>query len=165
MNLRGGRNAIRTFDVKGTWEGDAIALPASTVGGEKLRLRSARGLVRNYKGIGTPNETSIGGIDVLRGEVSTRSCVLESNVGALHDELTIAHAGFFGRLDVREGDTLRPDGFPADIGLVGQDVDTLRLSPLPEVFDSGAEDGGGKERRCESLEVKSLLGISTLDPL
>jgi hypothetical protein len=69
VNLRGRRNAIRTFDVEGTWEGDAIALPASTVGGEKLCLSSARGLVRNGKVVGTSDETGIGGASVLGGEL------------------------------------------------------------------------------------------------
>jgi hypothetical protein len=152
VNLRGGRNATRTFDVEGTWEGDASS---SHRWRQKLCSRSARGPVWNYKVIGTSNETSISGINVLRAEVSTRSCVLESNVGVPHDELTIALTGFFGRLDVSEGNTLGPDGFPVDIGRVGRDVDALRLNPLPEVFGSGAEDGGGEEeRKCESLEIK-----------
>jgi hypothetical protein len=105
VNLRGGRNAIHTFDVKGAWEGDASS---SHRWRRKLCLRSARGLVRNCKLIGTSNETSIGDINVLR-EVNTRSCMLESNVGVLRDELTIALTGFFGRLDVSEGNTLGPD--------------------------------------------------------
>jgi hypothetical protein len=69
VNLRGGRNATRTFDVEGTREGDAVALPASTVGGEKLCLSGTRGLVRNGEVVGTSNETSVGGASVLGGEV------------------------------------------------------------------------------------------------
>jgi hypothetical protein len=69
VNLGGGRNVIRTFDVEGTWEGNTIALPAPTVGGEKLCLSSARGLVRNGKVVGASNETSVGGASVLGREL------------------------------------------------------------------------------------------------
>ena len=60
---------IRTFDVKGTWEGAAIAGPTSTVGGKIVGLSSTRGLVRTSKVVATTNEAGVGGAGILRGEV------------------------------------------------------------------------------------------------
>jgi len=59
---------IRTFDVEGTREGDAIATPASTVGGEILGLGSTRGTIREGKVVATANQTGLSGTGMLGGE-------------------------------------------------------------------------------------------------
>jgi len=59
---------IRTFDVEGTREGDAIATPASTVGGEILGLSSTRGSIREGKVVAATNQTGLSGTGILGGE-------------------------------------------------------------------------------------------------
>ena len=63
------KNTIRTFDVKGTWESDAIASPTSTVGDKVIGLSGTGGPIRESKVVATTNETGPGGAGVLRGEV------------------------------------------------------------------------------------------------
>ena len=60
---------VRTFDVKGTWEGDTILTPASTVRDKIAGLSSTRGPIRKGKVVATTNQTGIGGTGILGGEV------------------------------------------------------------------------------------------------
>ena len=59
---------IRTFNVKGTWECNAIVTPTSTVGGKVVGLSSTRRLIRKSKVVATTEETSLGGTCILGGE-------------------------------------------------------------------------------------------------
>ena len=58
----------RTFDIKGTWEGDTIAAPTSTVGGKVFGLGSTGRPIRKSKVVTTTNEAGVGGAGVLGGE-------------------------------------------------------------------------------------------------
>ena len=69
VDLGDWKRIIRTFDVEGTWEGDAVAGPTSTVRGKVVGLSGTRGLVRMSKMVAATNEVSIGGAGVLGGEV------------------------------------------------------------------------------------------------
>ena len=63
------KNTIRTFNVKGTREGGAIASPTSTVGDKVVGLGGTGGPIRESKVVATTNETGPGGAGVLRGKV------------------------------------------------------------------------------------------------
>ena len=59
---------VLTFDVEGTWEGDAIVAPASTVGDKMVGLSSTRGFIGKGKVVTTANEAGVGGASILGGE-------------------------------------------------------------------------------------------------
>ena len=58
----------RTFDVKGTWEGHAVASPSSAIGGKVVGLNSTGGFIRKSKVVTATNETGFGCTGVLGGE-------------------------------------------------------------------------------------------------
>jgi len=62
---------ICTFEVKGTWESDAVVTPTSTVGSEVVGLSSTSGLIGESKVVATTDETGLGGTSVLGREVRT----------------------------------------------------------------------------------------------
>jgi len=60
---------IRTSNVEDAWEGDTIATPAPTVGGEKVGLGRTRGPIRKGEVIAATNKSSVSGAGILGGEV------------------------------------------------------------------------------------------------
>ena len=51
---------IRTFDVKGTQESDAVASPSSAIGGKEVGLNNTGGLIRKSRAVTTTDETKQG---------------------------------------------------------------------------------------------------------